>query len=263
MDKQKSDLNPDYVKKLQAGLTATGEELFQLILDTDCDFLKTLLKNPHINEDHLLALLKRRDLPEELINSIYQKHNQTHNHRIVLAIAKNPATSGTLIRNLLPLLRLFELVDLCFLPGVTPDQKLAAERVILQRLPTTPLGNKITLARRGTANIVAALLKEGHPQLFEVCLSNSHLKEAAIYQFLRGATASAETISMVARHTRWNQRPNLRLAILKNSKTPEIWFTLWLPKMHGLILKQLLASCRSHPARKHLFEVELKKRGGI
>ncbi|MCD6581290.1 MAG: hypothetical protein J7K90_05770 [Desulfuromusa sp.] len=263
MKKQKSDLDPDFVKKLQAGLTAKEEELFQLILDPDTTFLRTLLKNPQINEDHLLILLKRRDLTEDLINSIYRKHKQAISHRVLLALVKNSTTSGTLIRSLLPLLRLFELVDLCFIPGVTPDQKLAAERVILQRLPTTPLGNKITLARRGTANMVAALLKEGHPQLFEVCLSNPHLKEAAIYQFLRGATASAETISMVARHNRWNQRPNLRLAILKNPKTPEIWFTLWMPKMHSHVLKQLSVSSRSNPTRKHLFEVELKKRGGI
>lgn len=260
MKKQKTDFDPDFVKKLQAGMNAEKEELFQFILNPDTDFLKTLLKNRQINEDHLLVLLKRRDLTEELIDSIYQKHQQSPSHRIILALTKNPATSGTLIRNLLPLLRLFELVDLCFIPGVTPDQKLAAERTILQRLPTTPLGNKITLARRGTANMVAALVKEGQPQIFEVCLSNPHLKEAAIYQFLRGATASAETISMVARHNRWNQRPNLCLAILKNQKTPDIWFTLWLPKIHKHILKQLLVSSRINPKRKILLETELKKR---
>lgn len=256
------DLQPDFVKKLQSGLTASGEELFQLILDPDTDFLHTLLKNPQINEDHLLALLKRRDLPEELINSIYQKHKQSLSHRTILALVKNPATSGTLIRNLLPQLRLFELLDLCFLPGVTPDQKLAAERAILQRLPTAPLGSKITLARRGTANIVAELMKEGQPQLFEACLGSTRLREAAIYQFLRGATASAETISMVARHNRWNQRPNLQLAILKNPKTPEIWFTLWLPKMHRPILKQLLDHYRANPGRKRLIDMELRKRAG-
>ncbi len=263
MDNSISNYDLNFVKKLQHGLTAKAEELFQLILDPDLEFLQTLLKNPQLNEDHLLALLKRRDLSAELLNTIHKKYKHSTSHRLVLALVKNPVTSGTLIRNLLPQLRLFELVDLIYLPGATPDQKLAAERTIQQRLPTTPLGNKITLARRGTANMVAELLKDGHPQLFEVCLSNPCLKEAAIYQFLRGATASAETISMVARHNRWNQRPNLRLAILKNTKTPEVWFTLWLPKMHRHLLKQLLAGCRSNPQRKRLIEVELKKRGGI
>jgi hypothetical protein len=262
MKKQTSDLNPDFMKKYQAGLTAGTEEIYQLILDPDCNFLKTLLRNPHINEDHILALLKRRDLSEELISSIFNKNKQSLSHRMILALVRNPATSGTLMRNLLPQLRLFELLDLCLLPGATPDQKLAAERVIQQRLPTTPLGNKMTLARRGTTNIVAELIKEGQPQLFEVCLGSSRLREAAIYQFLRGATATAETISMIARHNRWNQRPNLRLAILKNSKTPDIWFTLWLPKLHTHVLKQLLGSYRSNSSKKKLLEMELKKRTG-
>ena len=250
------------VIKFQQGLTAGSEELFQLILDSDCNFISTLLKNPQMNEEHLLALLKRRDLTEELVDSIYKRNRQSLNHRTILALVKNSAASATLIRNLLPQLRLFELVDLCYLPGVTPDQKLAAERAIIQRLPTTPLGNKITLARRGTTNIIAELMKEGHPQLFEVCLGSSRLREAAIFQFLRGATASAETISLVARHNRWNQRPNLRLVILKNHKTPEIWFTLWLPKIHTHILKQLLGTYRANPNRRRLFEAELKKRAG-
>ncbi len=250
------------VTKFQLGLTAGSEELFQLMLDPDCNFISTLFRNPLISEEHLLVLLKRRDLTEELVALIYRKKQQSLSHRAILALVKNPAASGTLIRNLLPQLRLFELVDLCYLPGVTPDQKLAAERSIIQRLPTTPLGNKITLARRGTANIVAELTKEGHPQLFAVCLGSSRMRETAIYQFLRGATANAETISLVARHSRWNQRPNLRLAILKNQKTPEIWFTLWLPKMHTHLLKQILGSYRAHPNRRRLFEIELKKRSG-
>ncbi|MCW8892923.1 MAG: hypothetical protein OQL18_06350 [Deltaproteobacteria bacterium] len=263
MDSIDPSLNVASVKKIQHGLNAMHDELFQLILDPDPEFIRLLLKNPHVDEDHLLALLKRRDLPAELISQIHRANRQALSHRLLLALVKNPATPGTLTRTLLPHLRLFELLDLCYLPGATPDQKLAAERTILQRLPTTPLGNKITLARRGTTNIVAALLKEGQSQLFEVCLSSPRLKEAALFQFLRGATASAETISMVARHERWKQRPNLQMAILKNTRTPDIWFTLWLPKLPLTVLKQLRLSFKANPSKKRLVETEVKKRGGF
>ncbi len=262
MNKQFPALDPENIKKLQCALSAGSEELFHLILDPDPEFLQTLFKNPKFNEDHLHALLKRRDLPEELITRIYQRYKASISHKIFLSIVKHPSTSGVLLRSLLPQLRLFELVDILYLPGATPDQKVAAERIILQRLPTTPLGNKITLARRGTANIVAELLKDGQPQLFAACLGSARLNEAAIYQFLRSSTATAETISMVARHNRWKQRPNLRLAILKNHKTPEIWMTLWLPRMHTHVLKQLLAGCRSNAVRMRLIKAELKKRSG-
>ena len=82
-------------------------------------------------------------------------------------------------------LHLFELVDLCYIPGITPDQKFAAERAILQRLPTTELGNKLTVARRATATVAGEMLKDGDPRLVEICLSNPHLREVAIsYNFV-------------------------------------------------------------------------------
>lgn len=256
-----SKIKDTAISKYRQAISAGSEELFQHVLDPDLDFISLLLQHPHLDESHLLSLLKRRDLNEEIIAQIYQSRKKKLSHRLILALVKSSSISGTLIRNLLPHLRLFELADLCKMPGVSPDQKLAAERTIIQRLPTTPLGNKITLARRGTTTVVRALLKEGQPQIFEACLNSPHLNEAAIYTFLRGATVSAETISQVARHQRWKGRPNLRLAILKNHKTPDIWFTLWLPTLNLQTLKQLQMTYRTHPVKKNLITSVLKNRG--
>jgi hypothetical protein len=261
MTKETRQLSIELAEQLQKALTAGNEELFQLVLVSQQETLLALLKNPQLNEEHLLALLKRRDLTEELLKGIYQRHAKKLSHQLMLALARNPGTPGTIISRLLPQLRLFELVDLCYLPGVTPDQRLAAEREIILRLPTTPLGNKITLARRATSTVVGEALKEGLSSLVDVCLNSPRLKEAAIYQFLNSARATAETISMIARHNRWRQRPNLRLAILKNHQTPAIWFTLWLPKMTTTELRQLLASRRLKNEQKKLVTEQLRLRG--
>ena len=248
------------VKKIQHGLTAGPDELYQLIRDPNLEYLQVLLKNHRITEEHLLTLLKRRDLSEELITAIYKRNKNTLSHKLIIALAKNRAIPGTLARHLLPQLYLFELLDLISFPGATADQKLAAERIILKRLPTTPLGNKMTLARRGSVPIITALLKEGHPQIFDICLNSNQLRESAIYQFLQGATATAETISMIARHNRWKQRPNLQLAILKNPRTPDIWFTLWLPRLKLHNLKTLHYLHNNSPTKKGLIAVEIGKR---
>jgi len=249
------------LKALHEALTAQGERLYTLLHHHDPDILKALLRNPRISDDQLLIVLMRRDLTEDLVTAIYKRTENNRSHRILLAIARNPAVSGPIIRNILPYLRLFELLDICLLPGGSPDQKLAAERVILQRIPTAPLGHKMTLARRGTATIATALLKEGNGQIVDVCLSNPRLNEAAVFQFLRGGSAKAETISMVARHERWKQRPNIQTAILKNAKTPDIWFTLWLPKLSRPLFLQLEQSLKNHPGKKRLIQAEKQRRG--
>jgi len=248
-------------KRLYKALTATNDELFQVLLDPEMQVLRSTLKNQNLNEKHLLALLKRRDLTEDLLKSIYQLDISKDSHRLQLALVKNPGTPGPVALALLPHLHLFELVDLCLVPGVTPDQRFGAERAILQRLPTTELGNKMTLARRATATVVGEILKGGEPRLVEICLSSPRLREVAILQFINGATSSAETISIIARHGKWKLRPNLKLAILKNRRTPPIWFTLFLPQLRTAEVRNLLLSRNLKTTQKMLVQDELKKRG--
>lgn len=255
-------INHDKASRLTAVNQASASEIPALLHETDPDILATLLRNRNLDEDHLQVLLKRRDLPAEIPALIHKRHFQHPSRSLLLALAGNNATSGHLLRQLLPMLRLFELVNLCYLPGVTPDQRMAAERTILQRLPTTPLGNKMTLARRATSTVVAELLQEGDPATFEICLNSPRLKEAAVFQFLKSTRANAATLSMVARHSRWNQRPNLRMAILKNTRCPDIWFQLWLPKLPIAVLHQLLANRQLAASQKKMLQQQLKLRGG-
>ncbi len=261
MKNEATTIDKNKAEKLAAALTADSESLFQLIHDADLQVPLAALKNPAITEKHLLALLKRPDLTEEITGRIYRLQKKSVSHALLVALAKNPATSDVIFRSLVSHLYLFELVDFCYLPRLGSDRKVAAERAILQRLPTTPLGSKITLARRAPASIVAALLKEGQAPLTEACLDSPRLKEAAIYQLLTSSRASAEIISMIARHSRWKNRPNLQLAILRNSRTPNIWFTLWLPKLPLPVLKQLAAGQRLNFQQKQLVLAELKQRG--
>lgn len=253
-------LDLDLARRLHLALTAGKEELFQALQDPSMEVLAAALKNSALDDNHLLALLKRRDLSEELLKAVYRLEKVAASHELKVAVVRNPNTPGSMIAALLPQLYLFELVDICRLPGVTPDQKVAAERAIIQRLPATPLGNKLTLARCGTAAVAEALIREGDPRHFEACLSNPLLKESAIFGFLNGPTASGETISMVARHPRWQGRPTLRLAILRNPKTPGVWFTLFLPRLTLGDLKGLLLSRRLAPPQKKLVEDELARR---
>lgn len=248
------------LKKHQKALQADETELYQLVHDPDRDFLALLLSNPRIHEEHLLALLKRRDLSIDLVERIHRIYQQTLSHRLLLAMVRNPAISGSLARNLLPRLRIFELLDICLLPGLVPEQKLAAERLLLTRLPELPLGQKITLARRGTSEIVGELLKEGQPQVIEACLSNPHLKEMAVHRFLRLNRAGAEAISLIAQHSRWKERPELKLAILKHPRTPDVLLTHWLPRLSRPVLKQLLTALRSQPHKARMINQELQRR---
>jgi hypothetical protein len=253
-------LDPLLSQRLHWALTTEKNELFRVITDPSMEVLLSALKNPQLDDNHLLALLKRRDLSEELLKAISKLPTVAESHELMVAIVHNPATPNLVTLALLPHLHLFELVDICYLAGVTPDQKGAAELAIIKRLSNTPLGNKITLAKRGTAVIVEALIKEGDPRFLDACLNNPHLKETAIFQFLSGTDATPDGISAVARHPRWKGHVALQLAILKNPKTPPIWFALFLPHLNSADLNGVLASSRLSQAQKKLVAEELNRR---
>lgn len=236
---------------LQQALTADKDQLFSIVQSAGEDVLMAALRNPNLDQQHLQTLLKRRGLGD-LPAVIYARKRLLENYPVKFALACHPETPSHIVLALLPLLYIFDLLKICQMTGISADVQLAAERNIIQRIPAQPLGTKLTLARRGSAAVAEALLREGLPNVVEACLDNPHLKEGSLHQFLLSASATAESVSMVARHSRWKCRPNIRLAILKSPRTPLIWYTLFLPGLAQATLRDLLASPRLTFAQKEL-----------
>lgn len=244
-------VSPYQANELLEALTADKDRLFAVIQSDREEVLLAALRNPGLDHQHILTLLKRRNLGT-VVTAIYASKRLIEAHPVKFALVAHRDTPVHIAQTLLPLLYIFDLLKLCLMPGISADIHLAAERKIVQQIPTQPLGNKLTLARRGTAAILDALLREGQQNVLEICLDNPHLKEGSLHQFLTSAHATAESVSMVARNNRWKSRPNIRLAILKNPRTPLIWFTTLLPGLPTATLRDLLASPRLTFAQKEL-----------
>lgn len=246
---------------VSAALTADKQAIYTLLEQPSPGLLRALLRNPALDEQHLLVLLKQHGLPTELFGLIQRRlEAASDGYQLAKALARHPETPPHIAQAVLPRLYLFDLAALSCHPQATPDQRLAAERLIIQRLPTQPLGNKLTLARQAAAVVLAALLKEGLPLVVAVCLDNPRLKEGALHQFLSSGAANAETISQVARHPRWQHRPNLQLAILKHPRTPLVWFTLWLPRLKRGTARELMHAPRLTPQQRACIRQHLGER---
>jgi hypothetical protein len=250
-------------RQLHYALTADKEELYQLLQGQPVEVLLAAVRNPGFDEHHLMSLIKQRGLPQEVFTTAYANKRLIESNQVKFALIINPEIPAHISAVLLPQLTIFELLKICLMPGINPDQRISAERVIIQRIPTQPLGNKMTLARRGTANIVDYLLREGISPLVEACLDNPRLKEGSVHQFITSSISTAETISMVARNGRWKGRPNIRLAILKNPRTPSIWYILFLPGLPQSTIKNLLSVPRLTSVQKELVRQALGRRHSV
>ena len=90
-------LDQEMMRRLHAALTAESDELFQIIQSTDQELLQTTLKNRNLHEDHLFILLKRRDLSEALLKSVYQYEQKQPSRKLKITLVKNPHTPGPVI----------------------------------------------------------------------------------------------------------------------------------------------------------------------
>src|SRR6266478_155861 len=143
-------------------LVATSEELAALLHHPSADVLLALLDNPALDETQLCLLLERKDLPGEILEEVARRKPLLKSYRVKRSLAFHPRTPRLISLRLLRDLFLMDLVQVTLSPGVSAELKLNAEDQLLGRLPQLPLGQKITLARRGPARVAGALLAEGH-----------------------------------------------------------------------------------------------------
>jgi hypothetical protein len=259
---QQTIFTPELVQRLQRALLAEGDELFSLVQDGAPEVLRSLLKNRHLAEEHLLALMRRRDLGEDLLKALHQHELATSSYRLKVALAVHPKSPTPVLQALLPHLHLFDLLGICLHPATTPDQKLAAERTIVQRLPGVPLGNRITLARRAPSTLLVELLAGGEAQVIAAALDNPRLKEGSLVLYLSGGRATGQAITAIFRHPRWQQSPSIRQTLLKHPQTPETIFRQLLTPCPLAELKNLRLSNRLSTIQKLLTAQEYKRRTG-
>jgi hypothetical protein len=244
--------------------TATGEELASLLHHHETDVLLALLDNPALGETQLCLLLDRKDLPTEVLEEVARRKPLLKNYRVKRALAFHPRTPRLASLRLIRELYLMDLVQLTLLPGTSAELKRNAEEQLVARLPQLPLGQKITLARRGTARVAGALLAEGHTQVLAVVLDNPGLTEAQVLKALSRERLPVGVIKAVAQHRKWSHTYNVRLALVRHPSSTLSTILAYLPELTVSDLRELASpGIVSENLRKYLLaEIEQRVRRG-
>jgi len=243
----------------QQALTATGDDLATLVHHHSTEVLLALLDNPALDETQLCLLLDRNDLPPEILAEVGKRKSLLKNYRVKRALAFHPHTPRLISVRLVKDLYLMDLAQLALSVGL-PELKRMAEDQLLARLAQLPLGQKITLARRGPARVAGVLLAEGHPQVLSVVLDNAYLTEAQVLKALAREKLSAAVAHAIAQHRRWSCVYNVRLALIRTPGTTLATVLSFLPELNATDLRDLAApGIVSEPLRKYL-QAELDRR---
>ena len=240
--------------------TASGEELASLLHHHSPDVLFALLDNPALDETQLCLLLDRKDLPAEILEEVARLKPLLKNYRVKRALAFHPRTPRLASLRLIRDLYLMDLVQLTLLPGTSGELKRIAEEQLVARLPQLPLGQKITLARRGTARVAGALLAEGHAQVLSIVLDNPILTEAQVLKALSRERLPVGVVKAVAQHRKWSHTYNVRLALVRHPGATLSTILAYLPELTVSDLRELAApGIVSENLRKYL-QAEIQQR---
>jgi hypothetical protein len=247
-------------KELERARIASGEGLDGLIYHPAPAVLLALLDNPALDETKLSLLLARKDLPSEVLEEIGVRKPLLKSYAVKKALLFHPRTPRLIGLRLLKDLYLMDLVQFALSPSAPAELKRYAEEQIVARLPQLPLGQKITLARRGPARVAGALLAEGHAQVLPVALENPFLTESQVLRALAREKVPTGVVQALARHRKWSQAYNVRLAIVRNPSAPISIVLGFLPQLTVSDLRELAAPGIVPDNLRKYLEAEVRRR---
>ncbi len=239
--------------RAEGARAASGDGLRAFLHAENPEVLWALLENPALEEPHVQMLLERKDLPGEILAEIARKKSWMRSYQIRLRVARHPHTPRLVALPLLKQLYLFDLVSLSLTPGVPGEMRRVADDLIIARLPQIPLGQKYTLARRGSGRVAGALLAEGHPGAVPLCLENPYLSEAQVLKVLSQEQLPEIVVESLARHGKWSYLYNVRMALVRHPLTPLARMLAFLPDLTLRDLKELIhAATLTDPLRQYI-----------
>jgi len=244
----------------ERAVIASGDELAVLLHHHSADVLLALLDNPALDEMHLCLLLERKDLRGEILEEVARRKPLLKSYRVKKSLAFHPRTPRLVSLRLLRDLYLMDIVQVAISPGVSAELKRNAEEQLLARLPQLPLGQKITLARRGPARVAGALLAEGHAQVTPIVLDNPHMTEAQILRALSREKLPIFVIPAIVQHRKWAINYNIRLALVRNPSTPLASILSYLPELTVSDLRELAAPGIVPESLRKYLQAEVQRR---
>lgn len=224
------------------------------ICEDEITLLRTVA-DPTLTEDLALSLLKRADLHPQILEQLAKNAGILKSRKVKMALASHPHTPRHVSVPLARQFYTFDLMKVALSPAAPADVKVAVDDILIARLETVTIGERLTLARRASGRVAAALLldrekvsgeamestieavkivqskivqskiveskitagKAPSPQtrIMQAALDNPRLTEALVISSVLRADASAVLVHAVARHARWSPRKEIRAALLR------------------------------------------------
>ena len=222
--------------------------------------VSAILEGAAVTADLALSALNDRNLSSEVIEQISKNTAVMKSRKVRLALAAHPRAPRRILLRLIRELYTFDLMQFSLVPAVAADLKRVAEELLVGRLASISLGERISLARRSSGRVAAALLLDRESRVWQTALENPRLLESAIVTALLRAGASPAFVKAVCHHAKWSIRPEIRMALLRNEYTPLARALEFARRLPPAQLRDVLHSSRLPESIKTYLRKDLETR---
>jgi len=176
------------------------------------------LSNPRITEEHILSLLRNPHISQEIVQTVHDRFSKSY--KVQFGIVNCTKTPYSLSMRLLQFLFWNDLVRICQNYRLFPPLRRTAENYLRDRVSGLTVGEKKTLARTAPRSLIAMLKTEFEPSVFACLLRNPRMVEEDIVPLVASEFTPVPILETVAFDRQWTNRYAVRLALVRNSKTP-------------------------------------------
>jgi hypothetical protein len=173
-----------------------------------------------LTADLALARMADHNLSSEVLEQISKNTAVMKLRKVRLALAAHPRTPRRIALRLIRELYTFDLMQFSLLPVAAADLKRVADELLVGRLASISLGERISLARRSSGRVAAALLLDRELRVWQTALENPRLTEPSVVKALLSPGALPAFVNALCHHPKWSLRPEIRMALLRNEHTP-------------------------------------------
>jgi len=225
-----SELDPSILHRMR---DAGSEELLALVREhaglLDPPAVRLVLRSSFVTAEVIEALAQPRLL------SFYEVRRD---------LALHPRAPQVLAQQLVPGLYWRDLAALGGDTRVHPRLRRMADQYLAMRLPELALGEKISIARRAGAGLLAQLRNDPSPRVIGALLDNPRMTEDILAPVVHGAATPGPVLALIAADRRWGARYGLQVAICRNPGTPLATGLKLLPLLRKTELKAIAADPR-------------------
>src|SRR5579864_251930 len=213
-----------------------------------------------LTEDLALARLESRDLTDEAIEEVTASAGLMKSRKVRLALAAHPRTPRRIALRLIRELYTFDLMRFSLMPAVAADLKRLADQLLVSRMSSITLGERISFARRSSGLVATALLTDKETRVWQAALENPRVTETAIVNALQRPNTTAAFVEAVCHHAKWSLRPEIRMALLRNAHTPMARAVEFVRRIPPQLLRDILHASRLPERIKEYLQKALHNR---